>query len=127
MDGYIAAAELAKVLGHPVRLRILDILARQEACVCHLATILHKRQAYVSQQLMRLREAGLVTDRREGVMVSYQLAEPAAQGVLAILRDVVRRREGDAVFAPVPEPPLAGCPCPRCQPAANEARNFRCS
>lgn len=115
MDGYTMAAELAKLLGHPVRLRILDILAEHEACVCHLTTVLHKRQAYVSQHLMRLREAGLVTDRRDGLMVYYQLAEPALPGVLAILRDMVRHREPDATFLPVPRAPVPGCPCPRCQ------------
>jgi len=119
VDGYTTAAELAKLLGHPVRLRILDILAEHEACVCHLTTVLHKRQAYVSQHLMRLREAGLVTDRRDGLMVYYQLAEPALPGVLAILREVVRRRDPDAAFEPVPHSPVPGCPCPRCQSSPN--------
>jgi len=114
MDGYTTAAELAKLLGHPVRLRILDILAEHEACVCHLTAILHQRQAYVSQHLMRLREAGLVIDRRDGLMVYYQLAEPALQGVTAILRDVVRRRDAAATFSPVPRAPVPGCPCPCC-------------
>ncbi len=120
MDGYTTAAELAKLLGHPVRLRILDILAEHEACVCHLTAILHQRQAYVSQHLMRLREADLVTDRRDGLMVYYQLAEPALQGVTAILRDVVRRRDADAAFAPVPRAPVSGCPCPCCNPTSDD-------
>jgi len=120
VDGYTTAAELAKLLGHPVRLRILDILAEHEACVCHLTTVLHQRQAYVSQHLMRLREAGLVTDRRDGLMVYYQLAEPALQGVLAILRDVVRRRDADAIFPTVPHAPVEGCPCPCCNPASDD-------
>lgn len=120
MDGYLKAADLAKLLGHPVRMRILDILAQHEACVCHLTTVLHKRQAYVSQHLMRLREAGLVTDRRDGLMVFYQLAEPALQGVLAILRDVVRRRDPDSVFDSIPQVPVPGCPCPRCNPASDD-------
>ena len=126
MDGYTTAAELAKLLGHPVRLRILDILAEHEACVCHLTAILHQRQAYVSQHLMRLREADLVTDRRDGLMVYYQLAEPALQGISAILRDVVRRRDADAAFAPVPPAPIAGCTCPVCQPMADKPERDCC-
>jgi ArsR family transcriptional regulator len=115
-SGYQKQAQLFRALSHPVRLRILDILARQEACVCHLTAILGKRQPYVSQQLAALREAGLVTDRREGTLIYYRLADDH----LAILLDegkvVVRDLVDDTlVFAPVPEEALANCPCPRCQ------------
>jgi DNA-binding transcriptional ArsR family regulator len=67
MNGYLKMSGLLKALGHPVRLRILQELRQQEACVCHLEAVLRQRQAYISQQLMRLREAGLVEDRREGM------------------------------------------------------------
>jgi len=40
MEGYRARADLYKALAHPVRLRILDALARREACVCHLTAVL---------------------------------------------------------------------------------------
>ena len=63
-SSYQKQAQLFRALSHPVRLRILDILSRQEACVCHLTAILGKRQPYVSQQLATLRDAGLVTARR---------------------------------------------------------------
>lgn len=115
-SGFKAEAQLFRALSHPVRLRILDILARQEACVCHLTAVLGRRQPYVSQQLATLREAGLVTDRREGTLIYYRLTDD----LLAVLLDqgkaVVKDLEGDdLVFAPVPEEALANCPCPRCQ------------
>ena len=115
-NGFKAQAQLFQALSHPVRLRILDILARQEACVCHLTEILGQRQPYVSQQLASLREAGLVTDRRDGTLIYYRLADETVATLLDQGRAVVKGLEGDSlVFAPVPEEALANCPCPRCQ------------
>jgi ArsR family transcriptional regulator len=115
-NGFKAQAQLFRALSHPVRLRILDILARQEACVCHLTAILGQRQPYVSQQLATLREAGLVTDRREGTLIYYRLADDLLANLLeqgkAVVRDL---RDESLVFAPAPEEALANCPCPRCQ------------
>ena len=115
-SGYQKQAQLFRALSHPVRLRILDILARQEACVCHLTAILGKRQPYVSQQLAALRESGLVTDRREGTLIYYRLADDDLAALLDQSKVVVRDLVDDTlVFAPVPEEALANCPCPRCQ------------
>jgi DNA-binding transcriptional ArsR family regulator len=57
---YTDAAVRFKALAHPVRLQILDMLRSGEVCVCHMEAVLGKRQAYISQQLMVLRDAGLV-------------------------------------------------------------------
>jgi DNA-binding transcriptional ArsR family regulator len=115
-NGFKAQAQLFRALSHPVRLRILDILARQEACVCHLTAILGQRQPYVSQQLATLRETGLVTDRREGTLIYYRLADDALVTVLDQGKAVVQHLAGnDLAFAPVPEEALTNCPCPRCQ------------
>ena len=117
-NGFKAQAQLFRALAHPVRLRILDILARQEACVCHLTEVLGQRQPYVSQQLGILRDAGLVADRREGTLIYYRLAGEPLEALLDQGKAVVREREGEGlVFAPVPEEALANCPCPRCQGA----------
>jgi len=115
-SGFKAQAQLFRALSHPVRLRILDILARQEACVCHLTTILGQRQPYVSQQLATLREAGLVIDRRDGTLIYYRLADEHLATLLDQGKAVVVDLVGDGLaFAPVPEEALANCPCPRCQ------------
>jgi ArsR family transcriptional regulator len=115
-SGYQKQAQLFGALSHPVRLRILDILSRQEACVCHLTAILGKRQPYVSQQLATLREAGLVTDRREGTLIYYSLADEHLAELLkegqAVVQDLA---EEELAFPAVPEKALAHCPCPRCQ------------
>ncbi len=94
-----------KALGHPVRLQILDLLRRGEACVCHMELELDKRQAYISQQLMVLRESGLVEARKEGMKVFYNLADERLGDLL------------EQTLGPIPagEPVgLTGCPCEVC-------------
>ena len=116
MDGYEKQAQLFRALSHPVRLRIMDILARQEACVCHLTAILDQRQPYVSQQLATLRDAGLVADRREGTLIYYRLADEHLAKLLGEGRAVVEDLGGDGLaFPAVPQQALDNCPCPRCQ------------
>lgn len=73
---YEDQARLFKALAHPVRLQILHILANESGCVCDLVQQTGCRQPYVSQQLIVLREAGLVVARREGLNVRYCLAFP---------------------------------------------------
>ena len=115
-SGYEMQAQLFRALSHPVRLRILDILARQEACVCHLTAILGQRQPYVSQQLATLREAGLVADRREGTLIYYRLADDHLANLLDEGKTVVKDLGGGGlVFPPLPEEALSNCPCPRCR------------
>ena len=68
-----AQAQLLKVLTHPARLAILNILRDGEHCVCHMEAYLGYRQAYISQQLAVLREAGLIQDRRDGWNIFYRV------------------------------------------------------
>ncbi len=115
-SGYKALGELFRALAHPVRARILDILACQEACVCHLTAVLGQHQPYVSQQLATLREAGLVTDRREGTLVYYRLADEGLAELLDKAQAIVRAlSDEELAFPPVPVGPVANCPCPRCE------------
>ncbi|MCD6303025.1 MAG: helix-turn-helix transcriptional regulator [Anaerolineae bacterium] len=114
--GYRAQAKLFRALAHPARLWILDILACQEACVCHLTAVLGQRQPYVSQQLAILREAGLVTDRRDGTLVYYRLADKELADLLERAKALARElSDGELIFPPVSKGPVANCPCPRCQ------------
>lgn len=103
-ERYRQATKLFQVLSHQARLHILDELRTDEACVCHLQTVLGRPQAYVSQQLRVLREEGLVTDRRDGTLVYYRLANAQVERLL------------EEALGPAQEPVyVAGCPCPRCQ------------
>jgi len=115
MDGYKQQAQLFRALSHPVRLRILNILAQQEACVCHLKTALNRPQPYVSQQLATLRDAGLVSDRREGTLIYYRLADDRIGDWLDQGRTLVPGKDGKPVSFPLIPEKLSNCPCPRCQ------------
>ena len=85
MEIYEESAAIYRALSHPVRLKILDLLRHGSLCVCHLEEILDKRQAYVSQQLSVLREAGLVENERVGVQAYYRICHPNLQALLAPL------------------------------------------
>ncbi len=125
-EPYLALAELSKSYGHHTRLRILDILARDEACVCHLTALLGEAQAHVSQHLRVLRDGGLVVDRRDGVMVYYRLADARAAAVVSILKDLQRLAAPDVIYPTISDSPVAGCPCPHCTAAAPNASGKDC-
>jgi ArsR family transcriptional regulator len=76
------AARLAqdlRLLGDPVRLQILDLLASRpgEVCVCDLVANLPVRQPTISHHLRLLRRAGLVTVQRRGLWAHYTVVRPA--------------------------------------------------
>ena len=68
------ASKVLSVLGNPFRIQLVRTLWAQEACVCHLEALLKKRQAYISQHLMALREVDLLETRRDGKYIYYRLA-----------------------------------------------------
>jgi DNA-binding transcriptional ArsR family regulator len=118
MDAYQWTADVFKVLGHPARLQILAALADEgEACVCHLEWRLGMRQAYLSQQLARLREAGLVEDMRQGLNIFYRLASPDLIEPLASLQEHIVDLAPNPTSLDTPHmDPSRACPCPRCNP-----------
>lgn len=99
-----------KLLAHPERLRILDVLRRDAECVCHLEAFLDKPQPYVSQQLRFLRQAGLIVDEKEGQNVYYRLVDAEVIGWLdEVLGPVVSAHPEMAAHKQV-----IACPCPKC-------------
>ncbi len=68
------AAQIFKALSDETRLRIMGLLLEGELCVCDLMAILELPQSTVSRHLAYLRNAGLVSDRRQGVWMNYRLA-----------------------------------------------------
>ncbi len=83
-----AQAQLLKVLMHPARLAILNILKDGEHCVCHMEAHLGFRQSYISQQLGVLREAGFIQDRRDGWNIYYRVTEPQVFEVLSAVEKI---------------------------------------
>lgn len=102
-----------KLLAHPVRLRILDVLRREPECVCHLETLLEKPQPYVSQQLRVLREAGVIQGERDGQIIYYHLIDEDVRAWLAALLDEAHGQHG----SPKGHEQLVGCTCPKCAQA----------
>ncbi len=80
------AAEMVRVLGHPVRLRIVELLEAGERTVTQIQEALEAPQALVSQQLARMRGAGIVQGRREGANVWYHIADTRVVRMLDCLR-----------------------------------------
>lgn len=76
-------AELFKVFGDSTRIRILFVLFEAEVCVCDLAEILHMTQSAISHQLKILKQAKLVSARREGKSVFYALADDHVRTIIA--------------------------------------------
>lgn len=84
-----AVGRIMKAAGEPSRLRILKVLEEGELCACHLVELLGFAQPTVSRHLSILRQAGLVSERKEGRWTYYRL--PRATGfsrrILRTLRD----------------------------------------
>ena len=85
------ASDFLKALAHENRLMILCILAEGEKSVSELEEFLALRQPTVSQQLARLRADGLVSTRRDGKTIYYNLASEEARTVIGAVYDVFCR------------------------------------
>lgn len=90
LQGY--KAELFKALGHPVRIRILEILRGGERTVSELQEELGVEMSSVSQQLSVLRTRQLVTGRKEGTTVIYRVLDPQVFDLLDIARAMFQRQ-----------------------------------
>ncbi len=109
VDPYDSQAGLFKALMHPARLAILDVLRTGESCVCHMEAALGYRQAYISQQLMVLRDAGLVEDHRDGWNIYYRVTKPQVFRLMDSAGSVLADRRRKRIPRLVP-----GCTCPHC-------------
>lgn len=89
------AADLLKVLGHPLRLKIVEFLRPGERCVCEIVPAVGAEQSVVSKHLALLRHVGVVACRKEGPRVIYWVRDPAAFTICDLAREVVSRRLGE--------------------------------
>ncbi|HEY4745499.1 MAG TPA: metalloregulator ArsR/SmtB family transcription factor [Desulfuromonadaceae bacterium] len=80
-----AEAEVLKVLGHPIRLKIVAGLCTRECNVKHIWECLGLPQATVSQHLALLKNKGIIEGKREGVEVHYSVIHPLAKKIIAAL------------------------------------------
>jgi DNA-binding transcriptional ArsR family regulator len=82
-------AEFFKSLGHPLRIRVLELLSERERTVSELLEEVEVEQPNLSQQLGILRRAGLVSTRRVGPQVIYSLADPRMSQLLNVARQLL--------------------------------------
>jgi ArsR family transcriptional regulator len=108
------AGKLFSVIGNSFRIKVLLTIGVGESCVCHLESLLGKRQAFISQHLMALRKEGILETRREGKYVYYRLADLKTldlirkAGELAGMGDEQMDDPDGSDFVP-------NCPCPKCK------------
>ncbi len=100
-------------IAHPARLAILISIGNEEACVCHLEALLGRRQAYISQHLMALRDAGILLTRRDGKFIFYRLRDPM---LLKLIELAAKMQNLDISDIPT----SAACSCPNCAPKHEE-------
>ncbi|MBQ0755251.1 MAG: metalloregulator ArsR/SmtB family transcription factor [Gammaproteobacteria bacterium] len=87
----MSPVELCKCLADDTRLRLVVLMRRYgELCVCDLVDALQLPQSTVSRHLSQLRGCGLVSDRREGQWVHYQLAAQMPEWALAVIDELMQ-------------------------------------
>ncbi|GAM49029.1 ArsR family transcriptional regulator [Nocardia seriolae] len=86
---YQMKADFFKTLGHPVRIRVLELLSQRDHAVSEMLVEIGVEAANLSQQLSILRRAGLVTARREGLSVTYELTSPQVAELLVVARAIL--------------------------------------
>lgn len=89
-------AAVAKALGHPHRLELLEFIAQGERSVESVAAVAGLKIGNASQHLQQLRRAGLLTARRDGKHVFYSLSDDSVLDALAALRRVAERNVAEA-------------------------------
>ena len=78
-----------RALADRTRLRLLNLMAGDEVCVCFFVEILKTNQPKISRHLAYLRRAGIVGARREGQWMHYGIVEPDDAGAAQVLKDVM--------------------------------------
>lgn len=86
---YVVKAQLFRVLGHPVRIRILELLSEGERTVGDLQAELSLDSSGTSQHLAALRQQGVLQSRRAGTSVYYGIRDPRVSQLLAVAKQIL--------------------------------------
>lgn len=79
-----------QALGDNTRLRLLNLMGDQEICVCYFVEILNQPQPKISRHLAYLRNAGIVTTRRDGKWMHYRIVMPPNEGATRVLQEILQ-------------------------------------
>jgi ArsR family transcriptional regulator len=93
---YVVKAQLFRVLGHPVRIRILELLSAGERTVGDLQAELNLDSSGASQHLAALRQQGVLESRRSGTSTYYRIRDPRVSQLLAVAKQVLTSALSDS-------------------------------
>jgi ArsR family transcriptional regulator len=88
MINYLQENNIFKALAESIRLRIILLLTEGELCVCDLTELLSLPQSTVSRHMSRLKNAGLITDRRVGKWVHYTINKETYEDLPSLFETV---------------------------------------
>ena len=91
----IGLASLFAALADTTRLRLLNLMVGREVCVCYFVEILDQSQPKISRHLAYLRNAGIVTARREGKWMNYSICFPADPSAASVFTAVLASLRND--------------------------------
>jgi DNA-binding transcriptional ArsR family regulator len=87
---YEARANIIKSMAHPTRLMLVDLLSKREHCVCELTDKIGVDISTISTHLSILKNAGIVSDDKRGLMVFYSLKTPCVLNFLGCIEKVLQ-------------------------------------
>lgn len=91
----VPLAAIFAALADTTRLRLLNLMAGREVCVCYFVEILRQGQPKISRHLAYLRRAGIVTARREGKWMHYRISPPSDPAAASILNATLASLRND--------------------------------
>ena len=83
-------SEIAKALGHPLRVAVLEFLRTDEKCVCDIAKFVGSEQSNVSKHLSLMTNAGILESRKEGLKVFYKIKTPCVLEFLDCMKKCIK-------------------------------------
>jgi len=92
---YEKQAEIAKAIGHPLRVAIVDFLRDGEQCVCDIAEHVGSERSNVSRHLSVMVNAGLLEYYKDGLKVMYRLETPCVLDFLSCTTRLLKNRAKD--------------------------------
>ena len=85
-------AAIAKAIGHPVRVAVLEFVKDGEQCVCDIAEAVGTERSNLSKHLSVMVNSGILASRKEGLKVFYQIKTPCVLRFLDCLRDCLKEQ-----------------------------------
>ena len=88
-------AEIAKAVAHPLRIAVIDYLKAGEKCVCDIADHVGSERSNVSRHLGVMVKAGILSCRKDGLKVYYQLRTPCVADFLGCVARILKHQAAE--------------------------------